>query len=66
MTPNQRAQLIQATARAIGWSQAGEAQQQVWIDRAIGIVRELERAENVGNAIQLKHAIETVVRRKSA
>ena len=65
MTPRQAQQLTKALARALSWSAETEDARQRYMTRARALVCELDRQENVGNAIQLKHAIEDAVRRSA-
>ena len=64
LTRLQQAQLVDALAHAIAWEAAG-AMQSVYRDRAIHMARELERAANVGNAIQLRNAIVKIVEKET-
>jgi hypothetical protein len=64
LTRLQQEQLVDALAHAIAWEAAG-AMQSVYRDKAIRMARELERAANVGNAIQLRTAVTKILDREN-
>ena len=64
LTASQEERLIEEIARALSWHEEPGKNHKREVAR--GIVNELSRGANGGNAIQLKQAIDRLVERKSA